>query len=107
MYSQKDFESINSIILENIPKVASIILFGSYARGTAKNDSDIDIAIITEQAIERSEKLKLLTSLRWKSAKLGYDIDFLLKNEKDFLSENRLPTLSNVIFKEGKVLWKK
>lgn len=35
------------VILENY-KVKAIILFGSYAKGTNHKDSDIDIAIITD-----------------------------------------------------------
>ena len=35
------------VILENY-KVKAIILFGSYAKGTNHEDSDIDIAIITD-----------------------------------------------------------
>ncbi len=35
------------VILENY-KVKAIILFGSYAKGTNHEDSDIDIAIVTD-----------------------------------------------------------
>lgn len=35
------------VVLENY-KVKAIILFGSYAKGTNHKDSDIDIAIITD-----------------------------------------------------------
>ncbi len=40
-------EKYIKVILENY-KVKAIILFGSYAKGTNHKDSDIDIAIITD-----------------------------------------------------------
>ena len=95
------------MVVKGIPCAVRLILFGSYARGTAQEDSDIDIAILTERFVERREKLNLLTSLRWEMACKGYNTDFLLKNETDFLKEKNLPTLSRVISSEGKVLWKR
>lgn len=107
MYTEKDFETIKDIIIKDVPDVSSIILFGSYARGTAKEDSDMDVAILISNSIERMDRLKLLTALRWEIAQNGYDVDVLLKVEKEFLSEKDLPTISRVIFSEGKKIWQK
>lgn len=107
MYTQADFEVIRDMVVNDIPGAVRLILFGSYARGTAREDSDIDMVILTENPVERREKLKLLTSLRWEIARKGYNADFLVKNEEDFLREKNLPTLSRVISSEGKVLWKR
>ena len=41
--------------LSQLPYVNAIILFGSHARGTARQDSDIDIAVLTENATEKQE----------------------------------------------------
>src|SRR3989338_2657960 len=41
--------------LSQLPYVNAIILFGSQARGTARQDSDIDIAVITKNATEEQE----------------------------------------------------
>lgn len=53
------------IILSNY-KVKAIILFGSYAKGTNHKDSDIDIAIITDDLKygDRIEEEIYLTKLR-------------------------------------------
>ncbi|MDR3153468.1 MAG: nucleotidyltransferase domain-containing protein [Deltaproteobacteria bacterium] len=40
------------LILEEL-KPKYIILYGSYAKGTAKNDSDIDIAVIFDKYIDK------------------------------------------------------
>lgn len=105
MYTQTDIDAIRDIVIRDVPPAARIILFGSYARGTAREDSDIDIAILTETPVARREKLELLAALRWEIARKGYNADFLLKHEDDFLSEKNLPTLSRVIAREGRVLW--
>ena len=55
----------SKIILENY-KVKAIILFGSYAKGTNHEDSDIDIAIITDDLKhgDRIDEEIYLTKLR-------------------------------------------
>jgi uncharacterized protein len=50
-------------------KVSKIILFGSYAKGTAKPDSDIDLAVISSQFGQ--DNLKEMMLLR----KLALEID--------------------------------
>jgi predicted nucleotidyltransferase len=107
MYTEQDLSAIRSIILRDIPSTVRIILFGSYARGTANEASDMDFIILTAKDLERNEKLRSLTNLRWEVAQKGFNADFLLKNELDFLSEQELPTLSRVISREGVILWKR
>ena len=41
-------EIVNGIISVLGGKVISVIMYGSFARGTASDDSDIDIAVITD-----------------------------------------------------------
>jgi len=61
-----------------------VLLFGSRASGTAKDDSDLDIAIIQDSAPKIGQKANILLTL----AKLGYDWeiepDIHLFSEKDF-----------------------
>ena len=53
------------VILANY-KVKAIILFGSYAKGTNNEDSDIDIAIITDDIkTDRFDEEINLMQLRW------------------------------------------
>ena len=54
-----------NVILENY-KVKAIILFGSYAKGTNHEDSDIDIAIVTNDLKhgDRIDEEIFLTKLR-------------------------------------------
>jgi predicted nucleotidyltransferase len=105
MYSKEDLEIIQNIILEEISSVEKLILFGSYARNEANEDSDIDILVLTKAYFERERKLNLLTTLRWKIAQLGYKADIIIKSSEDFEDDWSHPTLSNVIHNEGLVLW--
>ena len=61
-------DSINKFI-EEIKKqynVTAIILFGSYAKGTENEDSDIDIAIILSDFSDIIEDGAKLIGLTWK-----------------------------------------
>ncbi len=69
-------KSINSGIMESIQKyiekisqyykIEAIILFGSYAKGTENEDSDIDIAIISSDFNDIIEDGAKLIGLTWK-----------------------------------------
>jgi predicted nucleotidyltransferase len=69
-------KSINNEIMESIKKyiekisqyynIEAIILFGSYAKGTENEDSDIDIAIISSDFKDVIEDGAKLIGLTWK-----------------------------------------
>ncbi|MCL2311699.1 MAG: nucleotidyltransferase domain-containing protein [Firmicutes bacterium] len=65
-----DVEILNSIekYIEEISryyKIDAIILFGSYAKGTNTEDSDIDIAVISSDIKDRFDDMAKLMSLTW------------------------------------------
>lgn len=107
MYTEKDFTAIKNIILRDIPDAVTVILFGSYARGEAQPESDMDFLILTNREYERMEKLKTLADLRWDIAQAGYNADVLLKEQKRHSADMLSPTLSRVINREGKIIWQK
>lgn len=69
-------KSIDDRIIESIKKyiekiseyykIEAIILFGSYAKGTEKEDSDIDIAIISKDFKDIIDDGAKLIGLTWK-----------------------------------------
>ena len=69
-------KTIDSKVMESIKKyiekiskyyqIEAIILFGSYAKGTEKEDSDIDIAIISSDFSDIIEDGAKLIGLTWK-----------------------------------------
>ncbi|MHB9031136.1 MAG: nucleotidyltransferase domain-containing protein [Candidatus Latescibacterota bacterium] len=107
MYTIRDFSDISNIIRAYIPGATEIILFGSYARGEAQEESDADIVVIVEKTLEREEKLASLTKA-WKAlGKKGYRVDIIIKTQYEFDVDKDIPvTLSHTIFHEGKCLWK-
>ena len=107
MYSSSDFEEIKEIVISAVPSVESIFLFGSYARGTAREQSDIDVAILLTRDLEWRERNSVLNRLYGAAAKKGYNVDFLLKGADKFREDRLLPTMSRVIQREGRLLWTK
>lgn len=87
-------------------KLVSIILYGSVARGTNTDESDVDIAIILKDAKSQSVQDKLVDftlnlDLKYDKVFSVIDIDY-----EEFLKwENVLPFYKNVK-KDGVVLWK-
>lgn len=105
MYTEKDFETVKNIVVQNVPEAVGIILFGSYAKGTAHEDSDMDIMVLLEKEYEWMERRAVLNRIYQHTASQGYLIDFLLKTKANFDQDKELPTISKAIAKEGKVLW--
>ena len=68
-------KSINSGIMESIQKyiekisqyykIEAIILFGSYAKGTENEDSDIDIAVISDDFDDIYDSMAHLMGMTW------------------------------------------
>jgi uncharacterized protein len=87
--------SIIKIITAFYPN-ARIYLFGSYARGTAKQGSDIDVAINTGKRLDLHE-WQFLWNL----------LDALPTAQKiDLVDMHRIPeNMQNIILQEG-IVWK-
>ncbi len=87
-------------------RLVSIILYGSVARGTNTDESDVDIAIILKDVKSQSVQDKLVDfslylDLKYDKVFSVIDIDY-----EEFLKwENVLPFYKNVK-KDGVVLWK-
>ena len=65
---RKIMESINKYIekISKYYKIEAIILFGSYAKGTQNEDSDIDIAIISSDFKDIFDDMADLIGYTWK-----------------------------------------
>ena len=82
-----------------------IILFGSYAYGTPRDDSDIDLFLVMDQPKENIEA-KALFFLRdlMRKYKIGFDV---LAEGKNFISERVDPFYRIDIMEKGKLLYGK
>lgn len=70
------------VILANY-EVKAIILFGSYAKGTNHGDSDIDIAIITDD-LKYPDKFEEELNLMWLRRNIDYRIEPHLIEVNDY-----------------------
>lgn len=86
------------------PKGSQIILFGSQARGDARDDSDWDVLILLEKPRINLEDIDNVSyPLRELGWEYGEDINTVLYTKKDWDNNSFTPFYKNVI-KEGIVL---
>lgn len=78
-----------------------IVVFGSYAKGTAHRDSDIDIAVVVPSPITISER-KRLKNVPWIAKQINVKLEPHIMYEADF--QNRWLSLPAEIKKFGKTV---
>lgn len=81
---------------------ATVIVFGSYARGDAGESSDLDLVVIEPELPDKAaEYLRLKTAV----GRIGVGVDLLLYARGEFDRRSQVPgTLPYWAKKEGKVL---
>ncbi|MCQ2298241.1 MAG: nucleotidyltransferase domain-containing protein [Bacteroidales bacterium] len=94
-------QSIRELASEIIPKGAQLILYGSQARGDAREDSDWDLLVLIDkdkaEASDYDELVYPFTSLGWS---LGEMIIPVLYTQKEWQASSVTPFYKN-IEKEG------
>jgi predicted nucleotidyltransferase len=77
-------------------KLKKVILYGSYAKGVAKQDSDIDLMIVLSEMESPFAEIERLTDIKF-SIGLEHDI-FISTNpvSEDSFSHSKLPIFKNV-----------
>lgn len=65
---------IKTALLEALPKIKLIYLFGSQAKGTANGSSDWDIAVLPHSPLDNTQRWDLAQNL---ASKLGQDVDLV------------------------------
>ncbi len=102
-----DIEKIKPEIVERLKvlKPGKIILFGSYAYGKPREDSDIDLFLLMDDVQENIEA-KALFSLRdlMRKYNIGFDV---LAEGKSFIEKRIDPFYSIDIMQRGKLLYGK
>jgi predicted nucleotidyltransferase len=109
----KDFEILKEKIVEALRPLNpnKIILFGSYAYGKPREDSDIDLYIVTnDDYIPKSWKEKMQIKLKFakllRNIKQYYDIDLIVHTKKMHEKFKQIDTLfAKEILNKGQVIY--
>jgi uncharacterized protein len=90
-------------LLGEAAKPARVILFGSYARGDAQENSDLDFLVIEP---ELQDKFREMVRLRQVLRPLRLPVDVLVYSQADInLQQNSCSSAVYWALREGKVLY--
>ena len=80
-----------------------VILFGSFAKGTATSESDVDLLVIEQEVgSKRAEMVRLRKAI----GSIGFPVDVLVVSEGEVSDWGHLPgTTMYWALKEGKILY--
>ncbi len=82
-----------------------IILFGSYARGTADEYSDVDFLVITDAA-KKGNRHKMMTEMDQALWGLAIATDIVVITPDEFEEDREIPgTVARYVAKEGRLLY--
>jgi predicted nucleotidyltransferase len=77
-------------------KIKDIILYGSYARGEAKKDSDIDVLVLVDSSLDPFEVRKSLSDLLFDILLENNELISVVVLPSDFFEEYNYPFILNV-----------
>lgn len=84
-----------------------IILFGSYARGTADRHSDVDLLVITDE-VKRKNRIKMMTEMARALDDMGFSKDIVVVTPDEFEVDKDIPgTIARYASKEGRLLYER
>ena len=101
MLSAKEIQHTADQIMQHVSSPARVVVFGSYGRGEATQDSDLDLLVIQKSV---DDFTKEYTRLREAIGAIGVGVDLLLITEDQY--EQRKDWCSSPIYwahREGKV----
>jgi len=99
-----ELDKLKELILNTMP-VEQIYLFGSYARGTPRKDSDLDLYIVLK---DDNPMRDLDAGLQIRMAiarKKSMPVDIIAKKKKDFINRLNDFSLERVVNREGVLIY--
>ena len=101
------YEDLVRGLLRILPdQTVQIVLYGSTARGTAEDDSDIDIALFVNgplTAVQEDQLSDLIVDMNLKYDKIFSVIDI---DQQSYLKWRKVSPFYQNVDREGIVLWK-
>jgi predicted nucleotidyltransferase len=104
MLDDKTIQSAVARLVAAATFPSQVILFGSYARGTADEGSDIDLLVIEREIPNKADEYMRLRDALGRLAP-GVGVDLLLYREHEYAQRSQVP--GHVLYRarnEGKVL---
>ena len=84
---------------------ATLILFGSYARGDYRDDSDVDLLILVDKdKVSRTDVKRIKYPLYDIEFETGTIISPMVFSKKDWETKHRITPFYENVVKEGRVL---
>ena len=104
MLDDKTIQSAVARLVVAATSPSQVILFGSYARGTADEGSDLDLLVIEREMPNKADEYMRLRDALGRLAP-GVGVDLLLYQEHEYVQRSQVP--GHVLYRawhEGKVL---
>jgi len=101
---QTELDKLKEIIIKTLP-IDQIYLFGSYAYGNPRKDSDIDLFIVLKDEVEIRE-IDAAIQIRLAVANhQTFSLDLIISKKSKYLERQTAPTLERKIAREGVLLY--
>ena len=97
---QAELDKLTGLIVNAIP-VEQIYLFGSYAYGTPRKDSDLDLYVVLKDNLPMRDLDAGLQIRLAIDRKKSMPVDIIAKNKKDFVSRLDDITLERIVNRDG------
>ena len=104
MLKNDNIDNITDIIVQ-IAMPERVYLFGSYAVGTANEDSDYDFYVVVPDNSERPLLLTEQIYLALYKKTGGKPVDILIKRASDFEKRKMLPTIEREVSAKGVLIY--
>ena len=86
--------------------IISIVIYGSYARGTQEDESDIDIALFLDNQ-DKGNTRNMLSCVSKYELEIGKVLSVIEVDNKQYCTWSKVIPFYKNISKEGITLWKK
>ena len=97
---QAELNKLTELIVNAIP-VDQIYLFGSYAYGKPRKDSDLDLYVVLKDEVPMRDLDAGLQISMAIARKKSMPVDIIAKKKKDFVSRLDGVTLERIITRDG------
>jgi len=107
MKSLADIANIIDLVVKiasSFSEVQKVIVFGSYARGEANIQSDVDVAVVHEEGVRSSLRRDFKKEFS-KFYEGVIEVQFTYLSEEAYEKDNHVLNVARSVREEGVVLW--